>query len=414
MNIQELTKLANDAYYAEKYDEAINLYQQILERSPKNKQARGQLAKAELNLSLRTATLKIPTEALQFYKRSRSFITAGDLPQARKLLKEAIAVAKKNGSKFPQAQELLDNLPNAFTADGFKQKAQEQLTLNLNQWPNALINLETAANLDRTDEANKLLLSHLQSLIKAQSLVSQLNAGIKNREKRIATITEIQKIIDATNELPVLSPLWQEVVRLFGEYDNKEKQRDTFIRNAIWSSLGAIFILIGSLWLLYIFPHTETFVDCLTVDGLEVKAKYPNYVANGDKGTITLAIENTGSNTIDGQILLNSSGTSKVKFENTDANKIKIESLVPGEQKLAKIEFSLDEPFSVISDPSHYIEFNLTIDGNGSSCTSDDFHIAISPIYGVSKVVAGLWSLVGLTLFGLFKDRIISFLFHRN
>ncbi len=221
MNIRELTKMADNAYYAENYKEAIKLYQQILDQAPKNKNARTHLAKAELNLSLRTATPKIPIEALQLYKRSRSFITAGDLPQAKKLLQDAIAIAQKTDSKFPQAQELLDNLSNALTADEFSKKALEYLQLKL--WANAVSNLETAVNLDQTNESNKFLLAHLRNLLIAQNLVSEINSGTKDSKKRSETIIKIREIIDATNELPVLSPLWQDVVRQLGDRERKNK-----------------------------------------------------------------------------------------------------------------------------------------------------------------------------------------------
>jgi len=411
MNTQELTKLADDAYYAADYPKAIQLYRQILEQAPKNKNARTQLEKAELNLSLQTTIPEVPVAAIKLYKRSRSFITAGDLTQAKKLLKEAISTAQKAGTIFPLAQELLDNLSNASTADSFSQRAMEQL--HLKEWSNAVLNLETATNLDQTNETITILLSHLQSLIKAQNLVSQLNSGIKDYKKRMETITEIQKIIDDTNKLPVLSPLWQDVVRQFGEYDNRENQSNNIIKNLIWSSLGAILLIIGSLWLLYLLPHTRPIVDCSQINGLKVSLNYPNYIANGDKETVALTIKNTGSDPINGQVLLDFHGTAKVQFENSGANKIKIDDLDPSEQKSANVEFSLNEPFRLISDPSRYIEYNLHMDGNNSNCNSTNYHIAVSPIYGLRKVVAGLWSLVGLTLFGLFKDRIISFLFHR-
>ncbi|HAW52121.1 MAG TPA: hypothetical protein DCX54_07320, partial [Flavobacteriales bacterium] len=377
-------------------------------RSPKNIKAQKQLAKAELNLSLKTATPKVPIEAVQLYKRSRSFISAGDLSQAKKLLKEAIAIAQQTGNKFPQAQELLDNLPNAFTADGFSQKALEQL--NAKQWANAITNLETAVNLDQTNETNKLLLSHLQSLIKAQGLLSQLNAGIKDRKKQTATIAEIHKIINATNELAVLSPLWQEVVRLFGEYNNKGKQGSTIIRNLAWSFLGAILLLIGSLWLLYLMPRTEALVSCLNPNGLEVEVDYPNYIANGDKETIEIIIKNMGAGVMDGYVLLNSHGTAKVHFENKEANKVKIENLVPGEQRSTSIVFSLNEPFSVIANPSRYVDFYLEIEGNNANCDSKDYHIAVSPIYGLRKVIFFLWGTIGTTLFGLLWSRIKEFI----
>ncbi|HAW51102.1 MAG TPA: hypothetical protein DCX54_02060 [Flavobacteriales bacterium] len=410
MKIQDLLKMANDAYYSEKYDEAIKYYQQVLDRSPKNKQAQKQLAKAELKLSLKTAKPKVPNEALQLYKQARSFISANDLPQAKKLLKEAIAFAQQNGKKFPQAQELLDNLPNAFTADGFKQKALEQLKDK--QWANAVVNLETAVNLDNTDESNKILLSHLQSLIKAQGLLSQLNAGIKDRKKKLDALTELQKIIDATNELAVLSPLWQEVVRLFGEFDSKDKNLDIIVRNLVWWLLGTILLLTTSISLLFLLPRSHPLVDCSETNGLEIVLNYPNFIANGDSETITLTIKNVGGVIFTGNVLIDFYGTAKIHFLNEDANKIPLENFGISEQKTTNIIISLDEPFSIFSNSGHYINFIVHSESiNGLKCLSDDFHISHAPVYGIRKI---LWGGVVLALLSLFGSQIKKFLDNRK
>ena len=391
------------------------VYEQIMYATPKQipqkwsyKQEGRLIIAKNPQFELRTITSEVPTTALELYKRSRYFISAGDIQQTKQLLKEAIVIAQNRGSQFPQAQELLDNLSNASVADSFKQKALEQL--NAKQWAIAVVNLETAVNLDKTDETNKTLLSHLQSLIKAQGLLSQLNAGIQDRKQQIATIVEIQKIIDATNEPAVLSPLWQEVVRLFGEYDNKGKQGNIFIRNPAWSFLGAILLLIGALWLLYFNPRSKALVDCLKPNGLEVVVAYPSYIANGDKETVTFRFKNIGTDLIDGYVLFNSHGSAKIQFENQEGNKITIDELIPNEENSANIMLSLDEPFSIIADPSLYIDFNIAIDGNNSNCSSEKYHIAISPIYGLRKVVMFLWGTVGLTLIGLFWNPIKVFM----
>lgn len=235
MKIKELLVLADDAYYAAQYDKAIELYQQVLESAPKNKDAQEQLKKAEFQRSLKATAPNVPNEALQLYRRARSFIIAGDMQSASKLLKEAVSVAKKFGAKFPQAQELLDNLSNVFAANERKGQALEQLELR--QWANATENLSKAVELDPTDKTAFYLLEHLRALIKAQGQISQLAAGIKDRGNHSNTISEIQKVIEETNHIVALSVLWQEVVREFGEYN---KNRNSISQN----SIGIIIVLV--------------------------------------------------------------------------------------------------------------------------------------------------------------------------
>lgn len=223
MNTKELTKLANDAYYAANYAEAIQLYRQILEQAPKNNNARKYLAKAELNLSLGATVQEVPVEAIQLYKRSRSFITAGDLQQAKKMLEKAILIAKKAGAEFSTAQDLLEHLSDALTAEGFKKRAFDAIDTKL--WLRADAELNFAIKLDPTDEIVQTLSSHLGSLLRAQRLISRLEADIETTRKRSEIIKEIHRIIDLTNQTTTLSTLWQEVVRLLGEYENKNRTR---------------------------------------------------------------------------------------------------------------------------------------------------------------------------------------------
>jgi tetratricopeptide (TPR) repeat protein len=218
---EELKKLienADDAYYAAEYDKAIQLYKQILDLDPDNKHAQDQVRKAERNRLSKSATPEtVPIEALQLYKRSRSFIAAGDLIMARKLLKQAIDVAEGSGVNFTSAQDLLGNIKNALKAEAFKARANNEI--DVQQWLRAVDDLNSAFNLDPTDDVTGTLLLHLRSLLKAHRLINSLNVGAVNRRSRSAAIKEIREIINLTNETTVLSKLWQGVVNLFGERD---------------------------------------------------------------------------------------------------------------------------------------------------------------------------------------------------
>ena len=178
-DIKEILEKADDAYYSMRYDEAIKLYKHVLSLSKNNLYVKKQIQKAELNKLSKSNELEdLPPEALQLYKRSRSFIATGDLAGAIKLLKYAIEISTGANIDFPDAQSLLENIENAYKADVFRKQAFEEI--NENQWVKAEMNLNIALDFDPTNDAIKTLLSHLRSLLIAQNLVYQLNSGIGN------------------------------------------------------------------------------------------------------------------------------------------------------------------------------------------------------------------------------------------
>ena len=212
----EMLQNADDAYYATEYDEAIQLYYEVLVLESSNQHAREQLEKAERYKIPGKSSLNLPREAIQLYKRSRSFISAGDLEQARQFLQQAISIAKDDGIDFQEAKMLLGNLESAQKAEEFKKLAFE--ALDAQHWAKSLDHLNSASVFDPTDDTVQSLVSHLQSLLKAQNLVKELDAGFLGARKRSKTIKDIRKIIEATNEITALNPLWQEVVRTLGNY----------------------------------------------------------------------------------------------------------------------------------------------------------------------------------------------------
>lgn len=404
-----LLVVADDAYYATEYDKAIQLYLKVLENEPKNRYAQTQLAKAERNLSLKASPPQLPTEAIQLYKRSRSFIAAGDLPQAEKLLTRAVTLAKEAGVEFPQAEELLKNLLNASKAEELKKEAFKEI--DTQQWANALDHLDSAIDRDPTDETTQILKTHLQSLLRAQGLITKLNAEIsQDRKQDLKTKSAIQKIIDQTNEVTVLSKLWQEVVRSLGEYNNKVKSRESFSRYIAWGVISAISVIAMSLWFLYSFPRSYPLLDCLNTNGIVTTLNYPNYIANGDSEKIEITIKNGSNTKIDGSVLVDFHGTAKIQLKDTESNEIEFEDMNPSEQISSTIYFSLNEPLSLISDPSQYINFSIGSEVTGNHCSSKDFHIAITPIYGLRTLVRFLWGSIGVVLIGLFWEKIKKFL----
>lgn len=408
MNTKELMKLADDAYYSEDYPKAIQIYRQILEQASKNRKAKIQLEKAEFSLSLRTSTPEVPIEAVQLYKRSRSFITAGDLEQAKKLLKEAIAITQKKGSIFPKAQELLDNITNALTSQTFKDKALRELENR--EWAKAFEDLNTAANLDPTDENNKELLARLEALISAQSLASQLISGVKDKKKIHLFTKEIQNAIDNANNIPVLSVLQKDVISLQGQYHNQQLEKTKTVRVVAWTIISYTTAIMFFVLLTYILPQNSISLDCdISNKDIDVSVKYPYYIAHGDTEKIQLYVINNGKSAINTKVSVLFDGPA-ITTTGVNSNVFVYDSLNPGQQKEETINLSVIEPFSWRPDPSRYVTFHVDIDNYKYSCTPINLHIAVSPIFGMHFFILFVWSTVGISILSMLWNLIIKFL----
>jgi tetratricopeptide (TPR) repeat protein len=229
MNSRTLIKLienADNAYYATQYDKAIQLYQQVLGLDPKNKHARNQVQKAEFNRPLKSKLEDLPTEALQLYKRCRSFIAIGDLAGARKLLRQAVESAQKAGVDFLDAKDLLRNIQSAFRAEGYKKKANKDLSKR--QWLKADGNLGVAIALDPTDHSVQILRADLKSLLKAQKLVQELDSVARDSKDFSKVDKELQEILESTKETYALSSLWQELFETRNQIRKRDSSDDAF------------------------------------------------------------------------------------------------------------------------------------------------------------------------------------------
>jgi len=402
--IKKMIEIADDAYYAADYEKAGRYYRQVLDVDPDNKHARQQLKKSEINRSSReTRPQDLPVEALQYYKRSRSFITAGspaDLAQAKKLLKKAITIAEDAGVDFADARNLLEGMESAAKAAEYMKKALDELEAQ--QWGKAEADLREACNLDATDEVAKTLLEHLKNLNRAQKLITNLNADERVKVGQSAAMAEIRKIIDMTSQTTALSKLWQEVVSQLRLYN-----RNSFYpRMAMMSALVTSLILIVLLWYLYLLPRRHVVVDCTAVaPGLTATAVYPVYIAKGDKDVIDLSFTNGSGVDITNDLVFVFEGSAKVKLvPPTDTNRIKFKNLQSKEKKSVTIHFAVDEPFQLISNAGDYLEVSLCA-GAGNE---NEFRIAVSPIYGLRTFILLLWGSVAGWSVALFGDVVAS------
>lgn len=155
---------ADDAYYAAEYNQAIQLYRQVLKRDPDNERAKDHLAKARAEKSKpREDKPGLPREALQYYRRARSYLAARDFPIAIKSLSAAVEAAHVRGMEYPEAEQMLDSVQDTLVADEFRQKADH--AFKRGRWKDALTLADKGLLLNKADDIVKKELVSLKRLI---------------------------------------------------------------------------------------------------------------------------------------------------------------------------------------------------------------------------------------------------------
>jgi tetratricopeptide (TPR) repeat protein len=186
-SVKDLLADADDAYYAGEYEQAMQLYRQVLRLDPQNARAREQLSKPRSDYptaeDLKTG---IPRDAVQYYRRARSYIAARDYLHAIRSLSAAIESAQVRGVTFIEAEQLLSTAQDSQIAEEFKEKAKH--AQENRHWAEALDLYTKALRLENTDEAVKKEIRGLQGLLRAESELR--NRGVL---KIFAPLGKLQK-----------------------------------------------------------------------------------------------------------------------------------------------------------------------------------------------------------------------------
>ncbi|MBL8015558.1 MAG: hypothetical protein JNK26_05230 [Candidatus Doudnabacteria bacterium] len=164
---KELLADADDAYYAAEYGRAIQLYLQVLKRVPDHKRAKEYLTKAKsAQQDAGDLILGLPREAVQYYRRARSYLAASDFLLAIKSLSAAVETAQARSLPYPDAEELLKTAQESLIADEYKQKAN--IAIEIEHWGEALDYIKKGLALNLADVAIKKELNSLQDLLRAE------------------------------------------------------------------------------------------------------------------------------------------------------------------------------------------------------------------------------------------------------
>jgi len=108
---------------------------------------------------------KLPKEAVQYFRRARSYIAAEDYLYASLSLENAIGTAKLAGMVYPDAEKLLESVQNILQANEFREKVK--LALQVGEWENALNQYRKAIDLAPTNAGMRKEYDGLQELFRS-------------------------------------------------------------------------------------------------------------------------------------------------------------------------------------------------------------------------------------------------------
>ncbi len=202
---QTLLDDADDAYYSAEFEKSITLYRRVLQQEPENRRAQQQLEKAELNrIAAQRPDRKLPREAMQNYRRARSFIAARDISSAIGMLNAAIEEAQANGLRFQEAEELLGSQLSLQIAAEYKEQANK--LVQDEKWGDALEKYEQLLKLDQADDTSRLIYEKLEELTRSEAILVTLADSLddeSNRKEKLGIIASSIKagesIIKLTN-----------------------------------------------------------------------------------------------------------------------------------------------------------------------------------------------------------------------
>lgn len=186
---------ADDAYYAGEFDKAINLYSKVLQHEPDNKRAQMQLEKAELNRIGQQPNRKLSRDAMQNYRRARSFIAARDINSAIGMLNAAIEEAQEQGLRFQEAEELLGSQLGLQIAAQYKDQAIK--LVQDGNWDDAIEKYDQILKLDPTDDASQSMREKLNNLTGSEAILVTLSDSLDTDSDRKAKLDNIASSIKA-------------------------------------------------------------------------------------------------------------------------------------------------------------------------------------------------------------------------
>ena len=142
----------------------------------------------------------VPQDAVQNFRRARSYIAAGDFEYAKDALTKAVESARKRGIQYSDAEKLLENVKSRLASDSLKQdakKAVENKNLEV-----ALKLYYSALKQDPTNIITSNETGDIQSVLLAKA------DDLKNKRlgKFFVNMSQVKVLVDAFRSLATSDP----------------------------------------------------------------------------------------------------------------------------------------------------------------------------------------------------------------
>lgn len=147
----------------------------------------------------------VPRDAVQHYRRARSYIAAGDFQDAMASLTEAVDAAHKKEIKYSDAEKLLKIVKDRLDSDELKQKAKT--AIKNKQWETALDFYDKAFKQDPTNVITSKDLDDVQDILRAKANDLQSKGILRffTPLKQLRNLTKATKNVSGYDNLLIKS-----------------------------------------------------------------------------------------------------------------------------------------------------------------------------------------------------------------
>ena len=145
----------------------------------------------------------LPQEAIQHYRRARSYIAAEDYSLASESLEVALETARDAGMTYPDAQKLFESVRSIIEAGKFREKVK--LALKEKEWQKALDLYKKAIDLAPSNPTMQKEFDGLQGLLRSEPQLRKkgLSRVFTNTYRLQTALESTKDIIDPRNPLYV-------------------------------------------------------------------------------------------------------------------------------------------------------------------------------------------------------------------
>jgi serine/threonine protein kinase len=196
----------------------------------------------------------LPFDAVQSYRRARSYIAAKDYVYANYHLEVAIAIANQIGMSYPDAEILLENVQFSLIMDD-NDKQELSLALEKEQW-GTVWDICNKILLRHPEENKRIkkLLNGLDSLMRANLLLDSLSRQSNGEKKQTDELEKIGDLLETVQESNILSKakLLKKSYRRYNQFQGERSNMNIVARLGRLAAILLIALLILGVTVLFV------------------------------------------------------------------------------------------------------------------------------------------------------------------